>query len=120
MSNEVRTPTLATVGHGAAEELFGDALARVMANVDDPNTKATAKRTITLRVTITPNEKRDAASINVSCDVKVAAVAPVESVAMMGRHEGRLALVEALRQEDLFTTPEAKLESVAGGKGVTI
>ncbi len=52
---------------GALAEKINQALREVTENVQDPNTKATAKRKITCTFTFSPNEQRDlvAASIDV-------------------------------------------------------
>lgn len=51
--------TLANVGgDGAAEELFQEQLAAVLADIADPNAKAKAKREITLKVVFPVDEDR--------------------------------------------------------------
>ena len=50
---------------GAVQEKFRIALAEVLSNVRDPNTKASAKREITLKITLAPDEDRK--HIEVSC-----------------------------------------------------
>lgn len=115
MSEGLRIPTLATVAGGAAEELFASALATIMANVDDPNTAPGATRKITLTFTLKPNERREGGSLSVACGVKLAGVQPHDVTVFMGRHEGQLALVEALPQEELFNTPVGKPKLAAEG-----
>ena len=64
---------------GAVQEKFRIALAEVLANVRDPNTKATIKRGITLSVTITPNANRDVAQMEVQVSTKIAPSVPAEN-----------------------------------------
>lgn len=101
-----KPPTLASIADGAAEELFANALAQVLANIDDPNTDAKAARAITITVTMKPNEQRAQASVVVKCATKLAGISPVGTVVLMGQHHGKLAMAEALGQEKLF--PEAQ------------
>lgn len=64
---------------GAIQEKFKAEFSKVLANVHDPNTKATEKRSITITVTISPNANRDVAGMNLQVKSKLAASAPVES-----------------------------------------
>ena len=64
---------------GAVQEKFRIALAEVLSNVRDPNTKASAKRAITLTVTISPNQTRDVANMEVSVKTKLVPSDPAEN-----------------------------------------
>lgn len=57
---------------GAVQEKFGSALREVLANVRDPNTSATVKRSITLTITIAPSAGRDVAEMSVQTKTKLA------------------------------------------------
>lgn len=58
---------------GAAIEMFDRALAKVMGNVADINTKLKIKRTIVLKVNIIPmDENRDLIDYELDCDMKLA------------------------------------------------
>lgn len=57
---------------GALQERFGSALREVLANVRDPNTSATVKRSITLTITIAPSAGRDVAEMSVQTKTKLA------------------------------------------------
>lgn len=107
--------TLATVGDGVAEELFQNALARILANIEDVNTDAEAKRSITLTMTFEPTADRRGAKVFVGCAMKVAGTKPHGSYVGIGRHEGELTAVEALRQEEMFPTPQGQPRIVEGG-----
>lgn len=72
---------LASVCGGALEEKFQMALQKVAANINDPNTNALAKRTITLTVEFEPNKGRSNAAIIVQATTKLAPHSKVESVA---------------------------------------
>ena len=58
--------------NGAVQEKFGSALREVLANVRDPNTSATVKRSITLTITIAPSAGRDVAEMSVQTKTKLA------------------------------------------------
>ena len=64
--------SLATLGNGAAEELFQRELQSVLGNIADPNTIADDTRKITLEVRILPDVKRRTASVDISCSSKLA------------------------------------------------
>ena len=51
--------SLSELMDGGVEERFNDALAKIWANVYDPNTKPTQAREINLRIKIIPNGRRD-------------------------------------------------------------
>lgn len=86
--------TLATIANGAAEELFATEVMRVLDNVVDLNTDHKQTRTITLTVSITPNELRDEAAIAVKCVSKLAGLKKLSSHVYVARHRGHLVAVE--------------------------
>lgn len=114
MPEQPRTLTLSNLADGAAEELFQQALARVLENVDDPNTDAKARRVITLSFTVTPDEDRRTGKVAVSCSTRLAGISPMRVNIHIGRHDGRVAAVEALHQEELFPQPQARPALVTG------
>lgn len=57
---------VSTLSQGGAVERFQDELTRVIANITDPNTPAKKARTVTLKMTIKPNEQRNMAEVNCS------------------------------------------------------
>ena len=110
--------TLASIGNGAALELFDHEFTRIIANIADVNTNPKQKRKITLEIEITPDENRDVGYASVSVKSKLAAVKPVESVMYFGKKDGKLVAVETNpRQPGIFDTPEQRSE---GGKVVPL
>jgi hypothetical protein len=84
---------------GAMQEKFRVALAEVLANVRDPNTKATAKRGITLTVIIAPNANRDTAQMEVSVKTKTAPSVPAETTIYLDYNDdGLVTATEKLDQ----------------------
>lgn len=59
--------TLDTIGGGALSELFDAELARILANIADPNTDTSAKRVVTISVSFKPNLDRDVADVELKC-----------------------------------------------------
>jgi len=81
--------TLENLGHGAAAELFAVELERLVANVADPNTKADAVRSVTLRLKVKPNKDRSFCAAEISCESKLTAVQPFETQLFVGMDKGK-------------------------------
>lgn len=54
--------TLSSIANGAINERFSEELSKVIKNIEDPNTDATAKRKITITVVLSHNATRDIVS----------------------------------------------------------
>lgn len=100
-----KTITLNDLGDGAAEELFQAALSQVLANIDDPNTEAKARRSISLTFSFGVEEDRRAGKIGISCSTKLAGVRPASATVFLGRHKGKLAAVAGPSQSEMFPSP---------------
>jgi hypothetical protein len=106
--------TLDTIGAGALRELFDAELARVLANITDPNTGATAKRVITMTVTFRPKRDRDVADVDLACTAKLAGLASVSTQLFLGKQHGTLIAVERdPRQSNLFDQEPRPLAAVS-------
>lgn len=98
--------TLNDIGGGALLELFSVELAKVLANIADPNTSEKTKRTINIAVAFKP-KSRDQADVELTCSAKLAPIAKVETTVFMGRQGGKLVAVESdPRQSNLFDPPK--------------
>lgn len=64
--------SLSDLMDGSVEERFNEELAKVWQNVYDPMTSPTKARTVTLKVKITPNERRDSCDFRVSVNSSLA------------------------------------------------
>jgi len=111
--------SLATLADGAAEELFREALGRVLVNIRDPNTDHRVKRGITLTFVVSVEEDRKLGKIEVRVATKLAGVRGVMVPIYVGLNEGELTAVEAPRQEEMFTTPHGRPRPVAAAEGVS-
>lgn len=81
--------SLDQLGQGAALELFEAELAKVIANIDDPNTSRTAKRQVTLKVVFTPDKKvLDMCVVEIHCESKIAPATPFETTMFVGIENG--------------------------------
>jgi hypothetical protein len=95
--------TLETLARGAALERFDIELARVMENINDPNT-GDGKREITVKVSIKPSQTKDTAQVMVNVTSKLASMAPYPTLLFLSKgRDGRLGAYENdPRQVDMF------------------
>jgi hypothetical protein len=106
----MQTVSLDSLGGGALAELFAEELSRVLANIADPNTDDTSKRSITMTVTLAPNRDRDIAEVQIGCTSKLAGIMKVKTQLFIGRQAGKLVAVESdPRQTNLFDQPKPQL-----------
>lgn len=86
MSQE--TLTLEGLANGALAEQFSEELLKVLKNIDDPNTDPKAKRSISIKVSFKPDEKRDMANIDVTCVSTLAPYKSIGTMAAIGKIDG--------------------------------
>lgn len=109
--------TLDTIGGGALGELFATELARILANIADPNTDPKVKRAVTITVGFKPNRDRDVADVELKCHSKLAGIMTVSTQLFMGKHQGKLIAVENdPRQSELFDQERQPLAAVSNFK----
>lgn len=96
--------SLATLQNGAAIERFDLLLEQVVANIQDINMPAKKERSITLKLTIKPNDERKMGRISVDINAKMASLSPFGQDIFMGFDEaGNAVAVEAnANQMELF------------------
>lgn len=106
-----------TIAGGAAAEKFQGELSKVLANIDDPNTPATKKRTITVKITFTPNKDRSEAVLLVDSNCTLVASEQCDTHVFLGRHKGNLIAIEHNpNQLGLFEERTAPTAVSFGGK----
>jgi hypothetical protein len=76
---------LGEVAGGALQEIAQEAIADVVANMQDVNTPWKPMRMVTIKLKLTQNEDRDDATMQISVEKKTAAVKPVETKFSMGK-----------------------------------
>lgn len=113
--------TLANLGRGAAAERFDDELKRVIENIMDPNTEATAKRMVVLKIKIKPDKDRAYAEVKIDCSAQLAPFSEFKTGMFIGRgRDGAKAFEQNPNQASLFEDDEEtrKLRIVGGEKEV--
>lgn len=84
---------------GALTERFNMEMERVLQNVFDPNTEPKSKRNITISITITPNERRDAAEFKVDVKSRLAhPIAVAQTVLLAQSDDGTVTATEVTNQ----------------------
>jgi hypothetical protein len=103
----IESVSLDRIGGGAAVEMFGEEMKRVLENIADPNTEAEEKRTLLIKVVIQPNETRDMGLTTIQVSSKVAPTRPHGTLIYMGRERkgGPLVAIER-NQRDVFDDDE--------------
>lgn len=95
--------SLATLAAGKAVARFDDELAKILENIGDPNTAAQAVRTVTLKVSIRPDEERRNLEVFIAATSKMAPTHVVKAWARFGvGPKGPVALEDTQRQQSLF------------------
>jgi hypothetical protein len=115
MTDTLKALTLAGIADGAAEELFTNALDKVLANLVDPNTDWKKGRRITLTFDFSTDEERRVGDVEIACSAKLAGVKGVNVGIYIGKHEGVLTAVEAPKQEEMFTQTAGRPRAVGTG-----
>jgi len=102
VEKEMKEVQLATLGKGAASEMFAEEWKKAMENVADVNTPAKAVREVTLTVRIYPREERDFADIEILSASKLAKFKGFESRIHIGPMAGEIkAFEEVIKQGKL-------------------
>lgn len=102
--------TLASIGNGAAMELFEHELKKVIANIADPNTSAKTKRSVNIKVIIQPDEDRGIGFASVEVTAKLAGVKPVPSTMYFGKKDGEFVAVQnQFAQPGIFDTDKTNV-----------
>ena len=125
--NNASLSSLDALARGAVAERFGDELHRVLQNILDPNTKATAARKVTLTVTMKPDETRSIVSMLVDAKSAIAPAQPVSTALQLGiTADGVVMATEIGRNNELpgqlntdgeeFTPVSAGLTVISGGR----
>jgi hypothetical protein len=108
MEKEQITINIGNVADGAMIEAFQLELQKVIQNIMDPSTEATAKRYIRLELMLKPKDDRIQLNTEFTCTSKLAGIIPVDSRIFIGKDsEGQLvALAEDPRQMNIFQAPK--------------
>lgn len=100
---EITEVNIQTLGGGSLAELFELEWNRLLHNIQDPNTDAEAKRVLTMKVTVVPDESREKGDIEIDVAAKLPGPRTATDTLYMGMREGRLVGVRYdPRQSDMF------------------
>lgn len=105
---------LETLAGGAFAEKLNKALVEVAENIQDPNTEATAKRTITISLKFAPNKNRQLVNASIAITSKLAAAEAIDTQIVMGTNlktgaveiaeydstQGQLSMYDAIEDEE--------------------
>jgi len=100
--------SLSNIADGAAIEQFAYEWALLLENVLDPNTEPEAKREVTLKFSVKPDENRDIGDTEIACTSKLAGQKPVKTKIIIGKAAGKKAEARELAtaQRELFKDPD--------------
>ena len=86
--------SILNMAKGAIENRVNEEMAKVVDNVLDPMTKASAKRVLTLKIEVIPDDFRESMAIDVSVSSKLAQRLPASTMLQFGHINDELALLE--------------------------
>ena len=89
MNEQNQRDSIMSMARGAFEERVDYEMDKVIQNILDPNTKATAKRKITLTIELTPDDERRTIGVSVTAKSTLAATNPVATALYFGTGEVR-------------------------------
>ena len=107
--------TLESLGKGAAIELFQTELQKVLDNIVDPNTPATAKRTVRLDLTIKPDEDREWAAVTLQAKCGLAPNEAFTTKLILGKRAGKGVAEEYAPKQ--MTLDEGKVVNIKAKEG---
>lgn len=94
MNEQNQRDSIMSMARGAFEERVDYEMDKVIQNILDPNTKATAKRKITLTIELTPDDERRTIGVSVTAKSTLAATNPVAPGLRTGFRGREVALIE--------------------------
>lgn len=92
------TSSLIDMANGAIKERLDYEMGKVIQNIGDPNTKAAAKRTITVKITLEPDEERQHIEVSATASSTLAPMHPVKTALAVGNEGGHVVAVELTPQ----------------------
>lgn len=109
---------VATLSGGALIERIQDEIIKIIANITDPNTPAKKARTVTMKITIKPNEQRNMAEVSVSTSSTLCAPTPIETGIYIGMNPktGEVGASEMISGEDPMQHVLPDVNSAMPGK----
>ncbi|AQT84314.1 hypothetical protein [Paenibacillus larvae] len=118
MSKSTRI-TLESLANGGVVERFEQELAKVFANIGDPNTSAKAARKINLSLSIKPDEKREIAEVTIQATTTLAPSKELMTTIIMDRdNDGKVvgAELKSNMQGQTYLGDDGEVRSDVGDK----
>lgn len=110
--------SITEIADGGVIEQLNEAMLEVARNILDPNTVATEKREVTLKLTVTPDKTRESFSLTSRVTPKLAAPEPISQRLFVGQRMGAAFVWHhGGKQADMFTTTPAEPANV-GARGL--
>lgn len=106
--------SLDSLANGSAVDLFNTELSKVLENILDPNTKADAVRSVTLKVEIKPSESRSVGDVGISVTSKLAPPKSAKATLYFGTKQGKAVAVE--RDPNQMSFDDVKTENPGAGE----
>jgi hypothetical protein len=101
---------LQSIDGGRAVKAVDFQIGEVIKNINDPNTEATAKRAVVLKITFSPAADRRSSEISYRIDTKLPGDAPgVDRMVISTENEGFIPSAEQLSLDVEITTSTARL-----------
>lgn len=91
--------SLETLKGGTLVEMFNKELAKVVTDIDDPNTEAEATRSITMTVTMKPDKNRARAETSIQCKSKLAPARAEDTTLYFGLEDGETTVTEVYQDQ---------------------
>lgn len=95
---EQNIKSIVQMARGAIEERIDLEMTRILENILDPNTKATAKRKLTITLELSPDDERSTISVSATAKSALAPTNPVATALYVGRTNGETQAVEMTAQ----------------------
>ncbi|MFT8556037.1 replication terminator protein [Liquorilactobacillus hordei] len=76
---------ISELAHGAIQEKLNGELNKLFENIHDPNTKATDKRVVNIKLEFKPDENRQVVTMNCDVSIKTASVEGVSTTVLTGK-----------------------------------
>ncbi len=91
--------SIIAMAKGAIEERIDYEITKIVENIRDESTKATAPRELTVKIKLTPDDKRETISVSASATSKLAPTTPIMTALYMGKDlDGSIGAVEMTPQ----------------------
>lgn len=89
MKAQINLP-IESLANGGVQEKLNIELEKVFKNIADVNTKAAAKRSVTLKLDFTPNDERDRVGLTIQLKTTLAPVTDIETLVLTEEMDGKV------------------------------